>query len=337
MNVLVCGYGLIGAQRVQPLTRNASVSSISVCDPKLQDGLQLTTKAASIAMEDAVREQYDAALIATPHDTAVTLLPQVAKVSPTILVEKPLGRNAGETERLLADIADSGSTIFTGLNYRQLKNVQHARRLLASGELGRVLSVDAVLSHGAQPGYESSWKTDPVRCGGGVCLDPGIHVFDLFCWLFGGAELAGGLLKVLYWPIQVEDHASLIFNLPDGAMASVVLSLSSWKSRFEMTIETDRAQILVRGRGKFYGPQQLIVVAKWPWLCPPGTPRETEYNYGQEDTSLQDETDEFIAAASGRKIDHSLASAGDALRAIKLVDACYRLPSTPPALRQLVK
>jgi predicted dehydrogenase len=333
MNVLVCGYGLIGAQRVQALTRNASVSSITVCDPKLQDGLQLTTKASSMAMEEAIRDRFDAALIATPHDTAVTLLPQVAKVAPTILVEKPLGRNAREAERLLADVAGLGTTIFVGLNYRQLKNIQHARRLLASGELGRVLAVDAVLSHGAQPGYESSWKTDPVRCGGGVCLDPGIHVFDLFGWLFGNAELAGGLLKVLYWPIQVEDHATLIFDLPSGAMASLVLSLSSWKSRFEMTIETERAQILVRGRGKFYGPQQLVVAAKWPWLCPPGTPRETESNYGQEDTSLQDETDEFIAAALGKKPDHSLASAADALRAIKLVDACYRLPSAPPALR----
>ena len=337
MNVLVCGYGLIGAQRVKALTRNASVSTITGCDPKLQDGLQLTTRAASMPMEEAVREHYDAAIIATPHDTAVTLLPQIAKAAPTVLVEKPLGRNSNEAEHLLAAVAGFGTTIFVGLNYRQLRNIQHARRLLASGELGKVLAVNAVLSHGAQPGYENSWKTDPVRCGGGVCLDPGIHVFDLFGWLFGGAELVGGLLKVLYWPIQVEDHASLNFELANGAIASLVLSLSSWKSRFEMTIETERTQILLCGRGKFYGPQQLTVVAKWPWLCPPGTPRETEYDYGQEDASIQDETDEFVAAASGKKSDHSLAFAADALRAIKLVDACYRLPSAPAALRQLAK
>jgi len=245
-----------------------------------------------------------------------------------VLVEKPLGRTAAEAEFLMATAQKSGSRIFVGLNYRFLKNVQHLRKLLTSGEYGKVLGVDAVLSHGAQPGYEKSWKTDAVRCGGGVCIDPGIHLFDLLHWLFGGAELAAGLLSRTFWPIQVEDHASLVLSLPGGAAASVYLSLSSWQSRMELAVETERAQLLLRGRGKFYGAQRLTMVTKWPWL-EPDEPRETQFDYGMEDTSLQLETEEFVSACAGAKTSLTIATAEHALKSMRIVDACYRkLPKT---------
>jgi predicted dehydrogenase len=323
MNILVVGCGLIGGQRIQALTRNSKVSSITVCDPKVSAGTELSTKAKAAEAEAAFSRDYHAAVVATPHDTAVELLPRVLKLAPAVLAEKPLGRCAAETSRMVAAAAESRSRMFVGFNYRFLRNIRHLRSLLATGELGKVLAVDAVLSHGAQPGYENSWKTDPVRCGGGVCLDPGVHLFDLLGWLFGPPEVVGGLLNRVFWQIPVEDHASLILKLPGGAVASLFLSLSSWRSRMELTIETESAQILVRGRGRFYGSQRLTIAKKWPWLQPQQA-RETEYDYGIEDTSLQNETDEFIAIVSGAKTDGGLASAEDGLRAMQIVDDCYR-------------
>jgi len=328
MKLLVVGYGLIGSQRVQALTKNPGVSQIAVFDPKLAAGAVLSQKATSVGEKAGLSGAYDGAIVATPHDTAVEVLPRVFPLAPAVLVEKPLGRTVAEAEGLIADSKKSGTRVFVGLNYRFLKNIWHARRLLKSGELGRVLGVDAVLSHGAQPGYEKSWKTDAVRCGGGVCIDPGIHLFDLLGWLFGGAELAGGYLSRQFWPIKVEDHASLILTLPGGAIANLNLSLSSWQSRFEMTIETENAQLLARGRGKFYGAQRLTTAVKWPWLKP-GQPRETQFDYGMEDVSLEQETDEFVAAVKNAKAATEMATAEDAMRAMRIVDDCYaKLPKS---------
>jgi len=327
MKLLVVGSGLIGAQRIQALTKLPAVSEIVVFDPKLPEGTKVSAKAEAVNELSAFANKYDAAVVATPHDTAVELLPKVFQLAPAVLVEKPLGRTAAEAEHLIAAARQSASRVFVGLNYRFLKNVQHLRKLLSSGEYGKVLGVDAVLSHGAQPGYEKSWKTDPIRCGGGVCIDPGIHLFDLLQWLFGPAELAAGHLSRQFWPIQVEDHASLVLTLPGGAPANLYLSLSSWQSRMEITVETEKAQFLLRGRGKFYGSQRLTIIAKWPWLQP-DQPRETLYDYGMEDVSLQQETEEFIAAASNQKTILSIATSGDALSAMRIVDACYsKLPN----------
>jgi len=326
MKILVAGAGLIGAQRIQALTKLAAVSEITAFDPKVAEGTKLSPKATAAGERSAFANRYDAAVVATPHDTAVELLPKVFPITPFVLVEKPLGRTGAEAEALIAAAQKSGSRIFVGLNYRFLKNIQHLQKLLVSSEYGKVLGVDAVLSHGAQPGYEKSWKTDAVRCGGGVCIDPGIHLFDLFVWLFGGAELAAGHLSRQFWDIQVEDHASLVLTLPGGAVANIYLSLSSWQSRMELTVETEKAQFLLRGRGKFYGSQRLTIVTKWPWMQPE-QPRETQFDYGMEDVSLQLETEEFIAACTGTKAKLSIATSDDALRSMRIVDACYaRLP-----------
>jgi predicted dehydrogenase len=328
MKILVIGAGLIGAQRIQALTKLASVSEIVAYDPKVPEGTKLSAKAEAVNELSAFANRYDAAVVATPHDTAVEMLPKVFPLAPFVLVEKPLGRSAAEAESLMAAGKKSGGRIFVGLNYRFLKNVQHLQKLLSSGEYGKVLGVDGVLAHGAQPGYEKSWKTDAVRCGGGVCIDPGIHLFDLLQWFFGGAELAAGHLSRQFWPVQVEDHASLVLTLPGGAVANLYLSLSSWQSRMEITVETENAQFLLRGRGKFYGPQRLTIVNKWPWLQPE-QPRETRFDYGMEDVSLQLETEEFIAACSGKKANLTIATSDDALRSMRIVDACYaKFPKT---------
>ena len=326
MKFLVVGSGLIGAQRVQALTKHAAVSQIAVFDPKLAEGAQLSSKATSVNEKAAFREGYDAAIVATPHDTAAEILPRLFLLAPFVLVEKPLGRTVAEAEHLIVASQTSRARVFVGLNYRFLKNVQHARRLLKSGELGKVLGVNAVLSHGAQPGYEKSWKTDAVRCGGGVCIDPGIHLFDLLFWLFGGTELTTGYLSRQFWPLQVEDHASLILSLPGGAIANLNLSLSSWQSRLEITVETENTQLMIRGRGKFYGSQRLTLCPKWPWLQSE-QPRESHFDYGIEDVSLQQETDEFIAAVRGQRSDLDIATSEDALRAMRIVGDCYtKLP-----------
>jgi predicted dehydrogenase len=322
MKLLVVGSGLIGAQRIQALTKLPTVSEIAVFDPKVPEGTKLSAKAAAVNERSAFANKYDAAIVATPHDTSVELLPRIFPLAHSVLVEKPLGRTGAETEHLIAAAKQSGSRVFVGLNYRFLKNVQHLHKLLSSGEHGRILGVDAILSHGAQPGYEKSWKTDPIRCGGGVCIDPGIHLFDLFQWMFGGAELAAGHLSRQFWPIQVEDHASLVLTLPGGAAANIYLSLSSWQSRMEITVETEKAQFLLRGRGKFYGAQRLTIVTKWPWLQP-DQPRETLFDYGMEDVSLQQETEEFITACTRSIPNLTIATADDALRSMRIVDACY--------------
>src|SRR5215471_13573031 len=133
MKILVVGYGLIGAQRVQALGKLTAVSEIVVVDPRFAAGKSLAPKAVAADQQAAFSAKYDAAVVATPHDTAVGLLPSVFPLAPYVLVEKPLGRTLAEAESLTASAKKTGSNIYVGLNYRFLKNVSHLHQLLSSG------------------------------------------------------------------------------------------------------------------------------------------------------------------------------------------------------------
>jgi predicted dehydrogenase len=323
MKVLVAGYGLMGKQRVRALQELDEIAEIAIVDPRLTNTGHLGRAAAAISFEDALSRKFDALIVSTPHDTAVDILPSLLGVAPVALIEKPLGRTRAEGERLAQQATAKGVRLFVGFNYRFLKNVRRFKELLETGELGRLLGVDAVLAHGAEPGYESeSWKTDPKRCGGGVCIDPGVHLFDLIGWLFGKPELVAKSLRTSYWPIEVEDHASLSLLLPGGAPGNIFLSISSWQSRFELTAEFEHMQIMLRGRGRFYGPQRIVQIRKWPWLHP-NDPREAAWDYGTADQSVRDETACLVAVARDPGKETSLATASEGLASMTIVDACY--------------
>ena len=48
MKILVAGAGLIGAQRIQALTKLAAVTDIAVFDPRVAEGTKLSAKAAAV-------------------------------------------------------------------------------------------------------------------------------------------------------------------------------------------------------------------------------------------------------------------------------------------------
>ena len=322
MKVLVVGHGLIGAQRTRSLALQDDVCEVVVIDPNLPSNAPLPRKSRIAVMGEALKDHYGAAIVSTPHDTAVALLPDIARVSSFILVEKPLGRTTQEALSLAKAAKSEGASLFVGLNYRFLRNVRHAKQILDSGEFGRILALDGILAHGAEPGYERSWKTDAARCGGGACLDPGIHLIDLLEWLAGPSKVVSSALSTTYWPIAVEDHANVCLRIGGGALSTLSFSISSWASRFELSIEMERAQLLLRGRGRYYGSQRLTLITKWPWLNQTA-PREKTWDYGADDTSLHDETLAFLSLAAGKTAETKPASAAEAVQAIRHIDACY--------------
>ena len=323
MKAIVWGAGAIGLQRIQALCSNPKITEVLVHDPAKTPVLPV--KARFISQEESYSTTAELAIIATPHDVAARILPKAAEKIPFILLEKPLGRTGAEALELMQAAEKNQCRLFVGFNYRFLKNIQTLKSLIKAGSLGKFLGADCVLAHGANPGYEKSWKTDFNQCGGGVCIDPGVHVLDLLTWLVGPLQLQSGALSKCFWEISVEDHAHLQLQTREGALANVSLSISSWKSRFEMTFEFEHSQVLIRGRGKFYGDLKLVRVEKWPWLKPEA-PRETEMNFGAEDLSFKSETDEFVRVASGGVEDLTIATAEESLQIMQLVDACYRLP-----------
>ena len=96
----------------------------------------------------------------------------------TILVEKPLGLNFDEAARIKG-LQQKHQQIYVGLNYRFYNGVSRLIKDIDANEFGRINSLNISMGHGHGSKFQKSWNIDKDKAGGGVILDPGIHVINL--------------------------------------------------------------------------------------------------------------------------------------------------------------
>ena len=331
MRVLVVGHGLIGRQRAAALVELGQAGGARLAgtvDPmtraqELYGGVPHFDSVARVASD-----AYDAAVIALPHDVAKDAALHVLRQGKPVLLEKPLGRTAREAQELADAARGARIPSFVGYNYRFLPHVREALSRAGRGELGRLRSIDLLLGHGGHPGSAQGWKLDPVRAGGGVLLDPGVHLFDLAFLLAPNARLEHVAATRGFWATGIEEDAVAIFSEAE-LLATVRVSHIRWVNTFRIEIGGEDGYALVDGRGGNYGPLRLTSGRRWGWNDGSGrSQRQTEdvIDFGERDVSLRDELAAVLAAWSGDSAPTPgppPASFDDALRIARLCDTMY--------------
>ena len=64
-----------------------------------------------------------------------------AKAGKAFWIEKPVGRGAAETEAVEAAANEAGVISTIGFNYRNAPAVEHAKKIIAEGQLGRITNL----------------------------------------------------------------------------------------------------------------------------------------------------------------------------------------------------
>ena len=77
-----------------------------------------------------------------------------------------------------------------GFNHRYHDSVEEAARIVASGELGKIVSMRGLYGKSRLITFDQSdWRTKREVAGGGVLLDQGIHLVDLMTWFSGDLQV----------------------------------------------------------------------------------------------------------------------------------------------------
>ena len=252
------------------------------------------------ALADLNDVAFDAAIVSVPHDLTASIVGALLDRGKAVLVEKPLGLTVDEAERIRDKAARLERPSFVGYNYRFLPTVVRAFDALNSGALGRLRSLDLLLSHGGNPDSANGWKLQPSRAGGGVIIDPGTHLIDLLRCAVPDADLAYVGATRGFWPTGIEEDIVGTF-VADQVLATVRVSHIRWVSTFRIELFGEDGYAVIDGRGGTYGPQTLRIGKRWAWLESAGaSQRETEqtWDFGYANTSLVDE----LAAVSERWI-----------------------------------
>lgn len=325
MKVAVLGYGLIGRERVRATVRlrdtDGIVTRFAVHDPYATAERPKVEAAGGMWCDtlEAVRTfAPDWVVIATPHDTAEQLCREVLAWGARILLEKPFGRSLAEAERLAAIAGDSGR-IHVGFNYRFFPGVRAAIADARAGLFGPLISVSMTVGHGGSPGMERGWKLDPVRAGGGVLLDPGVHMLDLCLCLAPDIALTHAASWKGFWNTGITEEAHLVLR-SGQTIFNLEFSVVRWRSTFTIELHGTEGYGIVTGRGRSYGPMKYVRGRRWGWQHAANQAASEEVvNVSDCDDSFYDEMRSLFSAAGGWP--HPCSTA-EALEVMRLHESC---------------
>lgn len=139
-------------------------------------------------LEKAIAEQSVDRVIVTSIDrTHGDLVARALRAGADVVVEKPIAAHPEQARQIVDAVAETGRDLVTTFNYRYSPRNSALRAVIASGEIGRVLSVhfDWALDtvHGAD--YFRRWHREKVN-NGGLLVHKSSHHFDLVNWWIDG-------------------------------------------------------------------------------------------------------------------------------------------------------
>jgi predicted dehydrogenase len=175
------GLGWIGRNRLESVVA-ADVAEIAavhdVQEAAVDEARPLAPDAVLFSsFEELLNDSVDGVVIATPNSFHAEQSIAALERGISVFCQKPLGRNACETQRIVDAARSADCLLGVDLSYRAIPAMKVIDDLVESGELGNVFAVDARFHNGYGPA--KSWFREFSLSGGGCVLDLGSHLLDL--------------------------------------------------------------------------------------------------------------------------------------------------------------
>src|SRR5439155_15620637 len=199
LRVGVIGYGRIGRVRAELVARRTDCLLLGVADPAgvtdVRAGCQWFPD-----VRDLLRSDVDAVFVCTPNDVTADLVVAPLEAGKHVFAEKPPGRTLADIERIReTEARHPRLRLKFGFNHREHESVRLAASLVRSGELGRLMWLRGTYGKAGGPDFERSWRSQPAIAGGGILLDQGIHMLDLFRFFAGEFPEVKSYVTAAFW------------------------------------------------------------------------------------------------------------------------------------------
>ena len=327
MRCLILGYGYMGKIRYSELRCHPSVSNVSIYDPYLDAAASGLNGQLLPANRQIDWSRFDAAFVCTPNNVTADYCVEALRNCGKVFCEKPPGRNWDDFCRI-ADAAqeDPGRVLVFGFNHRLHPSILAACSLLNKGHLGELMYIKGSYGKSGGTKHRQSWRNDKKVSGGGILLDQGIHMLDLFHLFAGPLTMVDAVLVDSFWDCGVEDNAFVLLKSNTGVPLFLHSSATLWKHTFRIEIGCKNGYLLINGllsKTGSYGREQLVIGKREfeDEAMALGNPRE-EIIHFDRDESWHEEINEFLNAIKEKRTPvHGTLE--QARRAMRLVSDVY--------------
>lgn len=326
----IVGYGYMGQIRRRNIADHPDLELAGICDPCCPEAIAALNVPVYDRWEDLVDAGLDLVFVCTPNNLTPEVAIRALQRGCHVFCEKPPGRCLVDVQRIhAAEVDNPGCKLLFGFNHRHHPGITDAKAIIDSGSLGNILTLRGVYGKGGGYDYHTSWRNDPAVGGGGILLDQGIHMLDLFRFFVGDFSEVIGMRGITAFDVPVEDNAFVLLRTPKGQMAQLHSSATSWKHTFRLEIGCERGYVVVSGllsKTGSYG-RETLVLGRRPApgeRMAVGNPRE-ETVYYDTDPSWDIEVAHLVECIRQNKPVEKGTSL-DALRVMEIVDQVYREP-----------
>lgn len=273
-------------------------------------------------------------IAAVRNDLGPAIFIQTLDAGKHLLAEKPIGRTAADTERVIAAAKRNGVHLGVCYQNRTLPAIQLARTLVHDGLLGPLISVEIrMITTRVAARNPQHWLFNQAQAGGGILSWLGCHYIDMMRYITGdeivavSAEVATRSGEA----IDVEDIATLALRFRSGAVGSLhagyIMALSGGGYHNKAGYDTYGGFNGQLGRLSWISassPTKIYAESIHPaWAAAPqrtfDLPLAESPAYGG--VSGEQFVRDFIRAAHGEG--QAWATGHDALQVARIIDAAY--------------
>ena len=198
INVGLIGFGFAGRTFHAPVIHGVSGLRLAVI-------LQRNGNAAAEAYPDAAlvrsvpellaQDALALVVIATPNDSHFPLAKQCMLAGKDVVIDKPFALNYAEAAELTRVAGERGRLLSVYQNRRWDGDFKTLQKLIASGELGRIVSYESHFDRFRPEVRAEAWR-EQSGPGTGVLFDLGPHLIDQALVLFGPPAAVGADVRL---------------------------------------------------------------------------------------------------------------------------------------------
>ncbi len=321
----IIGYGKMGRTRHQTIDELGCAEVIAISEPTI--GAEYKGIPNLTHEEMIYHKELDAIIICTPNKYNKPLTIKALEAGKHVFCEKPpafTGEEVNEIRKIEAKAKDK--KLMYGFNHRHHDSIIRMKELIDSGKFGKIIWMRGRYGKSVTEDYFLEWRAKKEIAGGGILLDQGIHMLDLFLYLGGDYDTVKAEVTNLYWKKEIEDNAFVILkNSTTGIVASLHSTMTQWRHLFSLEVFMEKGYMVLNGlitSTMSYG-EEVLSVAENRSTAPAATWKDEVKTQYLNNNSWRYEMEHFFTSIKDNT-PVKIGNSKDALGLMKIIDEIYK-------------
>jgi 1,5-anhydro-D-fructose reductase (1,5-anhydro-D-mannitol-forming) len=320
----IIGYGKMGKIRHQAINELKVGEVVAISEPSISSA----PNNIYLGTHDEIlnNSNIDAIFICTPNFLNKDLTIRALQSGKHVFCEKPPCFTGPEMDEILQiEGMNKHLKLMYGFNHRHHDSIIRMKDVVDKKSMGRVLWMRGRYGKSVEKEFYEDWRSKKELSGGGILIDQGIHMLDLFLFLGGEFDQIKADVTNSFWNLDVEDNAFVILkNSKNKMSASMHSTMTQWRHLFSLEVFLEKGHMILNGlitTSMAYGEEILSVSVNSSTSPEVGFSDEVLTKY-TDNNSWRHEVTHFVNAINEDK-PISIGNSSDALQLMNVIDKIY--------------